>query len=100
MIIGGDTECSYFYVGRLSIGDMLGVADAGRFVIAYEKNPGHTDYGYYYRNALCLDGHIEELDPEWMSDSLEKVKAMDAWPDLPEERKQEIEAFYTLEQTE
>lgn len=35
-----------------------------------------------------------------MRDNREKVKAMDSWPDLPEERKREIEAFYTPEQTE
>ena len=104
MRIGG-YPCSFYYLGDLSISEVDMVADVGNLIIVYEDSDNHKyRRNKYRRNVLRLNGGAVQLEEpafrEWMRDNLEKVKAMDSWPDLPEERKREIEAFYTPEQTE
>ena len=100
MTIREGISCSYHYVGELSIYEVREVAELDRVIIAYER-AGYHKAG---RNTLFWTGRVATLNEAEFQEAicygLERVKAMDSWPDLPEARKREIEAFYTLEPTE
>jgi len=84
---GIEASGSYEYVGPLS-------AVPGYVIIVLDKAGNHRDG----RNALFKDGHVEFISnaqlPARLQASLDLVKEA-GWDQYSEERKAEIEAFYT-----
>ncbi len=75
---------SYRYVGALN------PAVDPSVIIMYDKAGNHADG----RVALFVDAHVEFVREEDLAASLELVKEA-GWDEYSEERKREIEAFYT-----
>ncbi len=90
MNIGGGISSSYHFVGAVP-----GAIRRPDTIIAYDKAGNHPGK----RNCLFVDAHVEMLSEmafqERCRENLELLKDATGWGELSEERRAQIEAFYS-----
>ena len=90
MTIGGGISSSYHFVGAVP-----GAIRRADTIVAYDKAGNHPGR----RNCLFADGHVERVDDwelgEMLLMNLEELSDMEGWEKLSEERREELEAFYS-----
>jgi len=95
MVVDGKYPCSYHFVGTLNVEEVSGVAAPERFVIAYERPRKHA----HWRACLFIDGSARMVTDaelkELLAYDLSVLKGLESWQGLSDERKQQIESFYS-----